>query len=72
MQGWCTVCVERTTGSKIVLDSPDGILGGVVKWNLASFCLETVLVLVQDGCMVCTRRAKGSEIILDGLDGTTR
>jgi hypothetical protein len=21
---WCTVCVERTIGSKIVLDAPDG------------------------------------------------
>ena len=24
MQDWCTVCVERTIGSEIVLDAPDG------------------------------------------------
>ena len=42
-----------------------------VKWNLASFRLETVLVSVQDRCMVCTRHTIGSEIVLDALDGTT-
>jgi hypothetical protein len=36
-----------------------------VMWNLASFCLETVLVSVQDRCMVCTRRSMGIEVILD-------
>jgi hypothetical protein len=24
MLDWCTVCVERTVGSDIVLDAPDG------------------------------------------------
>jgi hypothetical protein len=24
MQDWCTVCVEHTVGSKIVLEPPDG------------------------------------------------
>jgi hypothetical protein len=24
MQDWCTVCVERNVGSKIVLEAPDG------------------------------------------------
>jgi hypothetical protein len=24
IQDWCTVCVERTIGSKIILDAPDG------------------------------------------------
>ena len=43
-----------------------------VMWNLASFCLETVLVLVQDRYMVCTRRTIGSEIVLDATNGTTR
>jgi hypothetical protein len=23
MQNWCTICVERTIGSKIILDTPD-------------------------------------------------
>ena len=39
-------------------------------WNLASLCLETVLVSVQDWCMVCARRTIGSEIILDAPDRT--
>jgi hypothetical protein len=34
-------------------------------WNLTSFHLETVLVLVQDRYMVCTKYTIGSEIILD-------
>ena len=32
-----------------------------VMWNLASFYLETVLVLVQDRCVVCARHTIGSE-----------
>ena len=28
-QDRCTVCVERTIGSEIVTDAPDGILGDV-------------------------------------------
>jgi hypothetical protein len=48
------------------------LLGDVVMWNLASFRLEAVLVLVQDSSIVGTRRTTGSEIIFDTLDGTTR
>ena len=40
--------------------------------NLASFRLETVLVLVQDRCTRCAKRTRSSEIILDAPDGTTR
>jgi hypothetical protein len=43
-----------------------------VMWNLASVCLETVLVLVQHRCKVCTKRAIVSKIILDTLDGSAR
>ena len=43
-----------------------------IMWNLTSFRLETVLVLVQDRCMVCARRTIGSEVILDAPNGTTR
>jgi hypothetical protein len=35
--GWCTVCVERTIGLEIVLDSPDGILGDVVHMESCFF-----------------------------------
>ena len=41
-----------------------------VKWNIASFHLETVLVSVQDRCVVCTRHTIGSEIVLDALHCT--
>jgi hypothetical protein len=33
-----------------------------VMWNLTSFCLETVLVSMQDRCMVCAKRTICSEI----------
>jgi hypothetical protein len=48
------------------------LLGTRVKWKLNSICLETVLILTQDGCMVCVERTAGSEIILDAPDGTPR
>ena len=31
----------------------------LVMWNLTSFCLEIVLVSVQDRCVVCARRTIG-------------
>ena len=43
-----------------------------VMWNLTSFRLETVLVLVQDRCMVCSRCNIGLQIGLDATDGTPR
>ena len=36
-----------------------------VMWNLASFRLETVLVLVQDRCMVCAKGCIGSGIVFN-------
>jgi sulfur transfer complex TusBCD TusB component (DsrH family) len=63
-QDGCTICVERTTGSEIILDSTE-VLGDVGVWNLVLVRLETILVLVQDRCMVCAKRTIGSEIILD-------
>ena len=39
-------------------------------WNLASFRLEIVLVLVEDRCTRCAKRTRGSEIVLEALDGT--
>jgi hypothetical protein len=44
----------------------------LVMWNITSFYLETVLVLVQDRLIVCAKRAIVSEIILDTTDGTPR
>jgi hypothetical protein len=51
MQHSCTVCVEPTIGSDIVLDAPDGTLGhmGHVKSHLLSFgdCVSVVAILVH-------------------------
>ena len=33
-------------------------------WNLTSFCLEIVLVSVQDRCKVCARCTIGLQIVL--------
>jgi hypothetical protein len=43
-----------------------------VKWKLASFRLEIVLMSAQDRCTVCTECTRGMEIILGTPDGTPR
>ena len=43
-QGSCTVCVERTIGSEIALDAPDGIPVDVGHVESRSVRLEMVLV----------------------------
>jgi hypothetical protein len=43
-----------------------------VMQNLISFCLEMVLVSVQDRCTVCANRNIGSEIVLDAPNSTPR
>jgi hypothetical protein len=61
MQDWCSVCVERTVGSEIVLEAPDGTPKGTwVMWNLVSIYFETVLASVQDRCSVCVKCTIGS------------
>ena len=63
-QDWCTVYAERTIGSEIILDAPDGkLLGEVGLVKSRSVRLEMVLVLVQDRCMVCAKRTIGSDIV---------
>jgi hypothetical protein len=48
------------------------LLRDVGLWNLTYFCVEIVLVSVQDRCTVCAKYTIGSEIILDAPDGTLR
>ena len=48
VQDWCTVCAERTIGSKIILDAPDGTPRSRGYVESLSVRLEMVLVLVQD------------------------
>jgi hypothetical protein len=53
MQNRCTICVEHTIGSQIILDTAVEHLW--VMWNLISDHLEIVLVSVQDRCTVLRR-----------------
>ena len=72
-QDRCTVCIECTTGSEIVLDAPDGLLGDVGHveshfspvWRLCQ-CRRKI------GVQFCAKRAIGLEIILDAPDGNPR
>jgi hypothetical protein len=73
VQDRCTVCIEHSICSKIVVGSTRWIsMVTLVMWNLVSIHLETVLVSVQDSCMVCSKHTIGLEIILDAPDGTPR
>ena len=46
MQDRCTVCVEHTIGSEIILDAPDELQGDVGHVESRSVHLEMVLVLM--------------------------
>jgi hypothetical protein len=59
-QDRCTVCAERTIGSKFILDIPMELRA------------EMVLILPQDRCTVCAERTIDSKIVLDAPDGTPR
>jgi hypothetical protein len=73
VQDRCTVCVEHTIRSEIIVGCTRWISKvTLVMWNLVSIHLETVLVLVQNRCMVCSKQTIGLEIILEALDGTHR
>jgi hypothetical protein len=41
-------------------------------WNLVSFYLEIVLILMQDRCTICGETNIGSKIVLDAPDETPR
>jgi hypothetical protein len=72
-QDRCTVCADRTIGSKNHF--------GCTRWNskmirvmcnLMSVRSKMVLVSVQERCMACTKRTIGSRIILDAPGATPR
>ena len=48
------------------------LLGDVGHVESRLFCLEMVLVSMQDGCTVCAKCTIGLDIILDAPDGTPR
>jgi hypothetical protein len=86
MQDRCTVRVEHTIGSKIVLDARVDLLSDIshVESRFNPFGdtvsvsarqvhgSEIVLNLMQNNCKVCAERTRGSKIILDAPDGTSR
>ena len=71
VQDWCMVCANRTIGSEIVLNAPDGTpsLRGSSRCSFR-FQLEIVLILMQDQWTVCVERTIGSDVIFDAPDGT--
>jgi hypothetical protein len=73
MQDRCTVCAERTTGSKSLWTHPIEHLGDLVhvESHFGPFG-ERVFVLEQDRCTACAGRTIGLKIILDTPDRTPR
>ena len=71
-QDRCTVCVECTIGSDIVLHVPMELLGGVGHMESHFFLFGDIVSVSANRCMVCAKRTIGSEIILDAPDGTPR
>jgi hypothetical protein len=64
VQNLCTVCTERTIGSEIDLDTPNGTPRSR-RSSESLVYLEIVLILMQERCTICVKRTIGSEIILD-------
>jgi hypothetical protein len=60
VQDRCSVCVKRTIGSLMVLDTPMVLLGDKGLVELYSVRLKIVLLMTQDRCTVCTERTIGS------------
>ena len=58
-----TVCVERTIGSEIILDAPDGTPSDMGHVESRSVHLEMVLELVQDRRRSCAKCIIGSDIV---------
>ena len=71
-QDRCTVCDERTIGSEIDLDAPDGTPRGRGSGGAGFGLSDIVLILMQDRCTVCDEHTIGSEINLDAPDRTPR
>jgi vacuolar-type H+-ATPase subunit I/STV1 len=69
VQDRCTLCAERTIGSKIILDTPMELLRnvghveshfGLFGTVLLSVRLEIVVMLMQDRCTFCAECTIGS------------
>jgi hypothetical protein len=65
MQDRCTICGERTIGSEIILDAPDG-----TPRSLGSYLIS--FWSVQGRCIVYAKCTIGLEIVLDSPNDTPR
>jgi hypothetical protein len=72
MQDRCTVCAERTTSSKIALDTPDRTPRLPGSCGISFRSIWRVLLLEQDSCTACAGRTIGLKIVLDTPDRTPR
>jgi hypothetical protein len=71
MQDRCTVCIECTIGSKIILDTPKLLRDmDQVKAHFSPF--GDFVNVDASRCIVCAERPIGSKTILDAPDGTPR
>ena len=59
-QDRCTVCAERTIGSEIVLDAPDGTIGDGAQMEARFGPFRNIANQTQDRCMVCAKRTIGA------------
>ena len=59
----CTVCAERTIGSEIILDAPDGTRSDMGHVESRSVHLQMVLELVQDRRTSCAKCIIGLDIV---------
>jgi hypothetical protein len=66
------ICAERTTGSKIILDAPDGTPKQCGHVESCFGLFGDSVSVAQDRCKVCAKPTIGSEIILDTPDGTPK
>ena len=57
------VCIERTIGSEIILEAPDGTPSDMGHVESRSDLLEMVLELVQDRRTSCAKCIIGSDIV---------
>jgi hypothetical protein len=64
------VCTKQTIGSKIILETPDGVMR--LKWKLISVRLVIVLILRKERCTVSVKHTIALKIVLDAPDGTHR
>jgi hypothetical protein len=72
MQDYCTVCAERTIGTKINLDAPMELLGDVGHMGPCFGLFGNSVIVSARKVHGLHKHTLGSEIILDAHNGTAR